>query len=135
MTDNPVLRTAAVPVSRNQYYIGGELVDLDNVDEADLARLVPYAGPDHVLVSTLSDAKEVDLTIELWEREPPQSGEWDQVERVVFQATASAPVMTQTGAMLAEFGDVAWRGPGEYSMRVHARAADREEHLIQVWPN
>ena len=130
----PVLRRAAVPVWNTQYYIGGP-VDLDTLDEAALTRLVPSAGSDHVLVRTLSGADEVDLTIELWEHEPPQSGAWEQVETVVFTATGSAFVMTQTGATIDDFGDVAWQGPGEYSMRVQARtAAGQEEHLIQVWP-
>lgn len=122
--------------------------DLEEVPANGLAT----AAPDYLRVTTGVHTGDVLLTVETWSQEPPPQLEpWDDVVELPFHSTTGdARIVDEwTDTPPAIDVNIAFAGPGQYRLRVHARGRDAgyeadvvsadagdelvEEHLIQIW--
>lgn len=146
--------TAIVPVSYNQYYIGGEIFDVEAGEYTGFYGLVAaldapgrFAVPGQfAVVMTGTETGDVRVSVDIRATTPQEVDldAWDEVVEVSLSLPGRRRGVTTFN--VDDFDLPNFPEPGPYRVRVHARGRDQgqdllivednpvEEHLILVWP-
>ncbi|MFI6817659.1 hypothetical protein ACIBG7_35055 [Nonomuraea sp. NPDC050328] len=99
--------------------------------------LAAAAEADGATIRTGISMGPVEVTVELVDEAPPPALDaWEEVVELSVESTHGSLHVFGLDGDLTDLSNLAWRGPGHYRVRVHAkgRGTDFESYLLISWP-